>query len=124
MVFIYRGVTLTNPMCIFIGSTFIKSASFPFQPNEVCLSTKDATSTDGCNSDLHAGKRSEGKMSLPLCSLTNWYYCYALTLPIAKPDPAFSCHSELNSELNTSLGTTIRNHDLEPPKSPKSIRSP
>ena len=71
----------------------------------------DAASTDGCNSGLHAGKRSEGKVSLPLCSLTNWYYRYALTLPIAKPDPAFSWHSE----LNTSLGTTIRNHDSEHP---------
>ena len=85
--------------------------------NEVCLSTKDATSTDGCNSGLHAGKRSEGKVSLPLCLLTIWYYCYALTLHIAKPDLAFSWHSE----LNTSLGTTTRNHDSEPTKS---IRSP
>ena len=88
----------------------------------MCLSTKDAASTDGCNSDHHADKRSEGMVSLPLCSLTNWYYRSALTLPITKPDPAFSCHSELNSELNTSLGTMIRNHDSEPPKSPKSIR--
>ena len=85
--------------------------------NEVCLSTKDAASTDGCNSGLHAGKRSEGKVSLPLCLLTIWYYRYALTLPIAEPDPAFSCHSE----LSMSLGTTTRNHDSEPPKS---IRSP
>ena len=79
----------------------------------MCLSTKDATSTDGCNSGLHAGKRSEGKVSLPLCSLTIWYYRYALTLHIAKPDPAFSWHSE----LNTSLGTTTRNHGSEPTKS-------
>ena len=103
----------------FFRSTFVYITS-----NEVCLSTKDAASTDGCNSDLHAGKRSEGIVSLPLCSLTNWYYRSAINIPIAKPDPAFSCHSELNSELNTSLGTTIRNHDSEPPKSPKSIRSP
>ena len=83
------------------------------KPNEVCLSTKDAASTDGCNSGLHAGKRSEGKVSLPLCSLTIWYYRYALSLHIAEPDPAFSWHSE----LNTSLGTTTRNHDSEQPKS-------
>ena len=44
-------------------------------------------------------------MSLPLCSLTIWYYRYALTLCIAKPDPAYASHSE----LNTSLGTTTRN---------------
>ena len=51
------------------------------------------------------GKRSEGKVSLPLCSLTIWYYHYALTLHIAKPDPTHAWHSE----LNTSLGTTTRN---------------
>ena len=85
--------------------------------NEVFLSTKDAASTDGCDSGLHAGKRSEGKVSLPLCSLTIWCYRYALMLPIAEPDLAFSWHSE----LNTSLGTTTRNHDSEPHKS---IRSP
>ena len=73
----------------------------------------DAASTDGYNSGLHAVKRSEGKVSLPLCSLTIWSYRYALTLPITEPDPAFSWHSE----LNTSLGTTTRNHDSEPPKS-------
>ena len=83
----------------------------------MCLSTKDAASTDGCDSGLHAGKRSEGKVSLPLCSLTIWYYRYALTLPIAEPDPAFSWHSE----LNTSLGTTTRNHGSEPPKSIRSL---
>ena len=75
--------------------------------NEVCLSTKDATSIVGCNSGFHAGKRSEGKVSLPLCSLTIWYYRYALSLRIAKPDPASAWHSE----LNTSLGTTTRNHN-------------
>ena len=85
----------------------------PDKPNEVCLSTKDATSIVGCNSGLHAGKRSEGKVSLPLCSLTIWYYRYALTLHIDKPDPAYAWHSE----LNTSLGTTTRNHDSEPTKS-------
>ena len=52
-------------------------------------------------------------MSLPLCLLTIWYYRYALTLHITKPDPAFSWHSE----LNTSLGTTTWNHDSEPTKS-------
>ena len=83
------------------------------KPNEVCLSTKDAASTDGCNSGLHAGKRSEGKVSFPLCSLTIWYYRYALTLHIAKPDPAFSWHSE----LNRSLGTMTLNQDSEPAKS-------
>ena len=71
----------------------------------MCLSTKDATSIVGCSSCFHAGKRSEGKVSLPLCSLTIWYYRYTLTLCIAKPDPAYSWHSE----LNTSLGTTTRN---------------
>ena len=54
---------------------------------------------------FYAGKRSEGKVSLPLCSLTIWYYRYALTLLIAKPDPAHAWHSE----LNTSLGTTTWN---------------
>ena len=91
------------------GAPYVASEA----PNEVCLSTKDAAFTDGCNSGLHAGKRSEGKVSLPLCSLTIWYYRYALTLHIAEPDPAFSWHSE----LNTSLGTTTRNHDSVPPKS-------
>ena len=86
-------------------------------PNEVCLSTKDAASTVGCNSVLHVGKRSAGNVSLPLCSLTIWYYRYALTLLIAEPNPAYARHPE----LNTSLGTTTRNHDLEPTKS---IRSP
>ena len=52
-----------------------------------------------------AGKRSEGKVSLPLCSLTIWYYRYALTRRIAKPDPTHAWHLE----LNTSLGTTTRN---------------
>ena len=52
-------------------------------------------------------------MSLPLCLLTIWYYRYALTLPIAEPDPTFSWLSE----LNTSLRTTTRNHDSEPPES-------
>ena len=43
-------------------------------------------------------------MSLPLFLLTIWYYRYALTLCITKPDPAYAWHSE----LNTSLGTTTR----------------
>ena len=94
-----------------------EAAALLSKPNEVCLSTKDATSIVGCNSGLHAGKRSEGKVSLPLCSLTIWYYRYALTLHIAKPDPAYAW----NSELNTTLGTTTRNHEWEPTKS---IRSP
>ena len=51
---------------IFMFSVFDKHS------NKVCLSTKDATSTVGCNSGLHAGKRSEGKVSLPPCSLTNF----------------------------------------------------
>ena len=83
------------------------------KPNEVCLSTKDATSIVGCNSGFHAGKRSEGKVSLPLCSLTILYNRYALTLHIAKPDPAYAWHLE----QNTSLGTTTRNHDSEPTNS-------
>ena len=87
------------------------------KPNEVCLSTKDATSIVGCNSGLHAGKRSEGKVSLPLCSLTICYYRYALTLHTAKPDPVVPWHSE----LNTSLGTTTRNHDSEPTKSIRNL---
>ena len=73
--------------------------------NKMCLSTKDATSIVGCSSCFHAGKRSEGKVSLPPCSLTIGYYRYALTLCIAKPDPAYAWHSE----LNTSLGTITRN---------------
>ena len=81
--------------------------------NEVCLSMKDATSIVGCNSGLHVGKRREGKVFLPPCSLTILYYCYALTLHITKPDPAYAWHSE----LNTSLGTTTQNHDSEPTKS-------
>ena len=56
-------------------------------------------------------------MSLPLCLLTIWYYHYALSLRIAKSDPASAWHSE----LNTSLRTTARNHNSEPTKS---IRSP
>ena len=80
------------------------------KPKEVCLSTKDATSIVGCNSGFHIGKRSKGKVSLRLCSLTIWYNCYALTLHMAEPDPAYAWHSE----LNTSLGTTTRNHDSEP----------
>ena len=83
------------------------------KPNEVCLSTTDATSIVGCNSGFYVGKRSEGKVSLPLCSLTIWYYRYALTLHTAKPDPAYAWHSE----LNTSLRTTTRNHNSEPTKS-------
>ena len=51
--------------------------------------------------------------SLPLCSLTIWYCRYALTLCIAKPDPAYASHSE----LNTSLRTTTRNQNSEPTKS-------
>ena len=50
-------------------------------------------------------KGSEGKVSLPLCSLTIWYYRYALTLRITKPDPTYAWHLE----LNTSLGTTTQN---------------
>ena len=75
------------------------------KPNEKRLSTEDASSIVGCSSGFYAGKRSEGKVSLPLCSLTIWYYRYALTLLIAKPDPMHAWHSE----LNTSLGTTTRN---------------
>ena len=81
------------------------------KPNAMCLSTKDAISIGGCNLGFHAGKRSERKVSLPLCSLTIWYYCNALTLCIAKPDPAYTWHLE----RNMSLGTTTRNQ-------PKSIR--
>ena len=73
--------------------------------NEKRLSTEDANSIAGCSLGFHAGKKSEGKVSLPLCSLTMWYYRYALTLRITKPDPAYAWHSE----LNTSLGTPTRN---------------
>ena len=75
------------------------------KPNEKRLSTEDANSIVGCSSGFHADKRSEGKVSLPLCSLTIWYYHYALTLCITKPDPAYAWHME----LNTSLGITTRN---------------
>ena len=78
---------------------------FSVVANKMCQSTEDANSIVGCSSCFHAGKRSEGKVSLPLCSLTIWYYRYALTLCIAKPDPAYAWHSE----LNMSLGTTTRN---------------
>ena len=73
--------------------------------NEKHLSTEDANSIAGCSSGFHAGKRSEGRVSPPLCSLTIWYYRYALTLCIAKPDLASASHSE----LNMSHGTTTRN---------------
>ena len=33
--------------------------------NEVCLSTKDATSIVGCNSGLHAGKGVRGRCPFP-----------------------------------------------------------
>ena len=75
------------------------------KPNEMCLSSEDANSIVGCCSGFHAGKRSEGKVSRPLFSLTSWYYRYALTLRIAKPEPAYAWHSE----LNMSLRTTTRN---------------
>ena len=75
------------------------------KPNEMCLSPKDTTSIVGCSSVFHADKRSEGMVSLPLCSLTIWYYRYALTLCITKLDPAYAWYSE----LNRSLGTTTRN---------------
>ena len=77
------------------------------KPNEVCLSTKDATFIVGCNSGFHTGKRREGKVSFPLCLLTIWDYRYALSLRITKPDPASAWHSE----LKTSLGTTTRNYN-------------
>ena len=44
-------------------------------------------------------------MALPLCLLTSWYYCYAITPHITKPvwrTPGIR-------NLNTSLGTTTRN---------------
>ena len=81
--------------------------------NEMCLSTEDANSIVGCSSGFHAGKRSEGKVSLPLCSLTSWYYRYALTLRIAKTDPVYAWHSEPEH--------VTRNHNSEPTKS---IQSP
>ena len=46
-----------------------------------------------------------GRCPFPPCLLTIWYYRYALTLCIAKPDPAYARHLE----LNTSLRTTTRN---------------
>ena len=54
-----------------------------------------------------------GRCPFPPARSLILYYRYALTLPIAKPDPASAWHSE----LNTSLGTTTQNHDSEPPKS-------
>ena len=75
------------------------------KPNEKRLSTENANPVVGCSSDFHAVKRSEGKVSLPLCSLTIWYYHYAITLRIAEPDPVYAWHSE----LHTSLITTTRN---------------
>ena len=72
------------------------------KPNEMYLSTEDANSIVGCSSGFHAGKRSEGKVSLPLCSLTIWYYCYALSLCIAKPDQVYAWHSGLITSLRTT----------------------
>ena len=105
---VVRGYSSRHMMCHHHSRPFAACESKRVgsdKPNEVCLSTKDATSIVGCSSGFHPGKRSEGKVSLPLCSLTIWYYRYALTLCIAKPDPAYAWHSE----LNTSLGTTTRN---------------
>ena len=107
---VVRGCSSRRTMCHHRSSPFPACDSQGVgsdKPNGVCLSTKDATSIVGCNSGFHAGKRSEGKVSLPLCLLTIWYYRYALSLHIAKPDPASAWHSE----LNTSLGTTTRNHN-------------
>ena len=107
---VVRGCSSRRMMCHHHSSPFPACDSQgggSDKPNEVCLSTKDATSIVGCNLGFHAGKRSEGKVSLPLCSLTIWYYHYALSLCITKPDPASAWHSE----LNTSLGTTTRNHN-------------
>ena len=52
-------------------------------------------------------------MSLPLYSLTSWYYRYALILHIAKPGPVYAWHLEPEH--------ATRNHNSEPTKS---IRSP
>ena len=54
-------------------------------------------------------KKSEGKVSLPLCLLTSWYFRYALTLHIAKPGPAYAWHSEPEH--------ITWNHNSEPTKS-------
>ena len=62
---------------------------------------------------FHAGKKSEGKWPFPPCSLTSWYYRYAITPHIAKlvrRIPGIwnlKRHSEHNSE--PQLGTTTRN---------------
>ena len=79
-------------------------------PRRMLLLLLDATQV------FTLAKGVRGRCPFPLCSLTIWYYRYALTLHIAKPDPAYAWHSE----LNMSLGTTTRNHDLEPTKSIRS----
>ena len=79
------------------------------KPNERCLSTEDANSIVGCSSGFYAGKKSEGEMTLPLCSLTSWYYCYAITQHIAKPGPAYAWYLEPEH--------VTRNHNSEPTKS-------
>ena len=110
---VVRGCSSRRTMCHHHSPPFPSCESQKAgsdKPNKLCLSTKDDTSIVGCSSCFHAGKMSEGKVSLPPCSLTIWYYRYALTLCIAKPDPACAWHSG----LNMSLGTTTWNHNLEP----------
>ena len=105
---VVHGCSSRCTMCHHCSPPFVACESKSIgsdKPNETGLSTKDATSIVGCSSCFHAGKRSEGKVSLPPCSLTIGYYRYALTLCIAKPETAYAWHSE----LNTSLGTTTRN---------------
>ena len=57
---------------------------------------------------FHAGKRVRGS-TLPLWSLTSWYYRYAITPHIAKPGPAYTWHSEPEH--------VTWNHNSEPTKS-------
>ena len=61
-------------------------------------------------------KKSEGKVSLPLCSQTSWYYHYALTLHIAKPGPVYAWHEHVtrnhNSEPTRSIQSFSLNYEL------------
>ena len=109
---VVRGCSSRRMMCHHRSPPFAACESKRIgsdKPNEECLSTEDANSIVGCSSGFHAGKKSEGMMSLPLYSLTSWYYRYALILHITKPGPAYAWHSEPEH--------VTRNHNSEQTKS-------
>ena len=109
---VVRGCSSRRTMCHHRSPPFAaceSKRSGSDKPNERCLSTEDANSIVGCHSGFHADKKSEGEMTLPLCSLTSWYYRYAITPHIAKPGLAYAWHSEPEH--------VTWNHNLEPTKS-------